>query len=128
MLAFSGRGRHNRRDALVNPTTSGKPTPRSIPLRPRTGALQTAAHSQARSATVPGRSNVHMHQILSAPRPVPRGEPFQIPMTPLQPNYQPGLMAAGPAFTTTHWSMVLAASADDSPQAGEALSVLCSVY
>ena len=36
--------------------------------------------------------------------------------------------AAGAGFRTTHWSVVLAARVDDSPQAADALALLCGTY
>ena len=36
-------------------------------------------------------------------------------------------MVAG-LFTTTHWSVVLAAGQSDSPQAAQALETLCGTY
>ena len=38
------------------------------------------------------------------------------------PSHPPGV------FATTHWSVVLAAGRDDSPQAAEALEKLCRTY
>src|SRR5437588_2450255 len=48
-------------------------------------------------------------------------------MSSLGSNFEPGL-SSGRVFTTTHWSVVLAASLHESPQADEALAQLCRVY
>jgi len=44
-----------------------------------------------------------------------------------EPNYEPGL-TVGRAFTTTHWSIVLAAGQQDSPHTDQALALLCQTY
>src|SRR5262245_1422574 len=43
-------------------------------------------------------------------------------------HHDPSSQPAGPQFTTTHWSVVLAARNPDSPQAVEALEKLCRTY
>jgi len=48
-------------------------------------------------------------------------------MSSLGSNFEPAL-SSGRVFTTTHWSVVLAASLHESPQADEALAQLCRVY
>src|SRR5438270_11876331 len=45
------------------------------------------------------------------------------------PEVSPWLVrAAGAQFTTTHWSVVLAATREPSPEASEALAELCHTY
>jgi len=44
------------------------------------------------------------------------------------PDFNPNALPVAPQFTTTHWSVVLAAKEDSSPAANEALAQLCRVY
>lgn len=47
---------------------------------------------------------------------------------PSEPAGDPQPRGTGPAFVTTHWSVVLAARDKDSPQSAEALEELCRAY
>ena len=44
------------------------------------------------------------------------------------PDFNPNALPAAPQFTTTHWSVVLAAKEDASPEAADALAQLCRAY
>ena len=44
------------------------------------------------------------------------------------PDFNPNALPAVPQFTTTHWSVVLAAKEDSSPAAADALAQLCRAY
>ena len=47
---------------------------------------------------------------------------------PTAPTSESGAEARGPAFVTTHWSVVLSAGEKDSPQSSAALEELCGAY
>lgn len=50
------------------------------------------------------------------------------PMTPMKPNADGHQTSPGHAFLTTHWSIVLAAGSEGSPDAAAALQRLCCTY